>query len=98
MLTMAVDDRASPAPSKNAAFRLMPNAYNSAPSTSEVHSTCKLPNPNTTLRSASILGNENSSPKENSRNTTPSSARSGRFGLSLIQSSAVGPTNRPTHK
>ncbi|MCY1180354.1 hypothetical protein D9M73_207920 [compost metagenome] len=76
----------------------MPIRASSPASSIDEQITCRLPRPNTTLRRASIFDRENSRPSENSRNTTPISARSGSSSLSLTQFSAVGPTNRPTHK
>src|SRR5476651_1696557 len=98
LLTIAVDDNASPAPSNSAVVGDRPNSASKPPSSNPQHSTCRLPKPNTTRRRLSILVRENSRPRENSRNTTPSSARSGSSSLSLTQSRAVGPTARPTHR
>ncbi|MNF82417.1 hypothetical protein D3C84_647230 [compost metagenome] len=98
LLTMAVEDKASPAPSNNAAIAGAPSMASNPARTAPEHSTCRLPRPNTTRRSSSIFDRENSNPSENSRNTTPSSARSGSSSLSLTQSSAVGPTASPTQR
>ncbi|MNE47249.1 hypothetical protein D3C80_1416440 [compost metagenome] len=98
LLTMAVEESARPAPSSKATLAGMPSSVSAPASSAPVQITCKLPKPNTVARMASILGRENSRPKENSRNTTPISARSGSSSLSWIQPSAVGPTSRPTHK
>ncbi|MCY1175807.1 hypothetical protein D9M73_160620 [compost metagenome] len=98
LLTMAVEESARPAPSSKATLAGISRSRSKPASSTAEQMTCKLPSPNTVPRIASILGRENSRPRENSRKTTPISARSGSSSLSLTQSSAAGPTNRPTHK
>ncbi|MNN36917.1 hypothetical protein D3C81_1508330 [compost metagenome] len=98
MVTIAVDDSESPAPSNSAGVIGMPNSISSKPSSAVLISTCWLPRRNTTWRRAIIFDRENSRPSENNRNTTPSSATSGKCSLSLTQSNALGPTSNPTHR
>ncbi|MNL72117.1 hypothetical protein D3C87_1973760 [compost metagenome] len=95
---MAVEDNDKPAPSNSAGRVEMPSTISNPPSSIAVPSTCRLPRPNTTRRNASIFVRENSSPRENSRKTTPSSARSGKSSPSLTQLNADGPIISPTHR
>ncbi|MNQ78831.1 hypothetical protein D3C85_937530 [compost metagenome] len=75
LLTMAVEDKARPAPSSTAPLACKPAMYKAPPKITLEMMTCRLPRPKTTLRKASIFDSENSRPRENRRNTTPSSAR-----------------------
>ena len=97
-LTMAVDDSARPAPSTRATASGTSSTIRIPPSNAVLASTCKPPRVNTTCRSASMRGRENSRPRVNSRNTTPSSARCGRSAELFTQLKAFGPISRPTHK
>ncbi|MNG14281.1 hypothetical protein D3C84_980200 [compost metagenome] len=98
MLTIAVDDSDNPAPSNMAGKTGMSNIISNPPRTIEQANTCRLPRPNTVRCRVSIFDNENSSPRENSRKTNPSSASSGSCSFSLTQLKAVGPIINPTHR
>ena len=61
-----------------------------------VTSTCAPPTPSTSQRIATKRGKENSSPKVNTRNTTPKSASSRVVSLSAASARACGPSSIPT--
>lgn len=73
LITTAVEESARVPDTTSAWARLSPHHQPSPKNSSEVSSTCRLPTPSTSLRMASRRGRENSSPRENIRNTMPSS-------------------------
>ena len=73
---IAVELTATAPPSAAAASRSTPKAWNASEAHPATSSICTLPTPNTSRRIATMRGQENSKPRVNNRNTTPSSASS----------------------
>ncbi len=98
LITMAVDDMAKTPPMTKAAGNESSSAHAARPATRVVMMTCAPPMPNTALRMELSLLMENSSPRVNSRKTTPNSASTRVFSDSATQPSAWGPISAPTPK
>ena len=74
-LTMAVDDIVSAPATAKAQINGVPASIKMPSMETMVITTCMPPKPNTSLRIARSLGNENSSPMLNIKNTMPISPR-----------------------
>ena len=94
-VTTAVDDSASTAAISSASIGSSPSPMPTATNAAVEISTCPPPSPNTSRRMASSRDSENSSPSENSRNTTPNSATSCTASWLPIRPSAPGPISTP---
>ncbi len=95
-ITMAVEDIATAPPSTTATSGGEPSHQAMAPNARAVNPTWALPSANTSLRMAIRRGSENSSPRVNSRKTTPNSASVVVVSVSSTQPSACGPSSAPT--
>ena len=92
---MAVEESAKAPPAISATAGVKPSSHINAATGSPVSSTCSGPAPNTTRRSASTLGIENSRPRENSKKTMPNSARCSMPSVSPTQPRPPGPARMP---
>jgi hypothetical protein len=93
--TMAVEDIAIAPPSARPACQPAPRACATAMPMPMLATTCAAPRPNTERRMLRSLDRLNSSPIENSRNTTPNSASWRTAWLSATRPSACGPSATP---